>query len=66
MTPEDAQMLLSRKHSVDDVARWLGVPRQMLENSDPSFGNAEQFDQNFITYSMGGWLSLFEFGVNGS
>lgn len=65
MTPEDAQMLLSRKFSIDDMARWLGVPRQMLENSDPSFGNAEQFDQNFITYSMGGWLSLFEFGVNG-
>ena len=33
----------------------------MLENSDPSFGNAEQFWQNFLTISMGGWLSLFEF-----
>jgi HK97 family phage portal protein len=64
MTPEDAQMLLSRKFSVDDVARWLGIPRQMLENSDPSFGNAEQFDESFITYSLGGWLSLFEFAVN--
>lgn len=63
MTPEDAQMLLSRKFSIDDMARWLGVPRQMLENSDPSFGNAEQFDQNFLTYSMGGWLALFEFAV---
>jgi HK97 family phage portal protein len=64
LTPEDAQMLLSRKFTVDDIARWLGVPRQMLENNDPSFGNAEQFDDSFITYSMGGWLSLFEFGVN--
>jgi HK97 family phage portal protein len=64
MTPEDAQMLLSRKYSVDDIARWLGVPRQMLENSDPSFGNAEQFWQAFLTVSMGGWLSLFEFAVN--
>jgi len=61
MSPEDAQMLLSRKFTVDDIARWLGVPRQMLENSDPSFGNANQFDDNFIAYSMGGWLSLFEF-----
>jgi HK97 family phage portal protein len=64
LTPENAQMLLSRKFTVDDIARWLGVPRQMLENSDPSFGNAEQFDESFITYSLGGWLSLFEFGVN--
>ena len=64
MTPEDAQMLLSRKHTVDDIARWLGVPRQMLENNDPSFGNAEQFDRNFITYALGPWLSLFEFAIN--
>jgi len=64
MTPEDAQMLLSRKFSIDDMARWLGVPRQMLENNDPSFGNAEQFDRNFIAYSMGPWLSLFEFAIN--
>ncbi len=64
MSPEDAQMLLSRKFSVDDMARWLGVPRQMLENNDPSFGNAEQFDRNFMAYSMGPWLSLFEFAIN--
>jgi HK97 family phage portal protein len=64
LTPEDAQMLLSRKFSIDDMARWLGVPRQMLENNDPSFGNAEQFDRNFIAYSMGPWLSLFEFAIN--
>lgn len=64
MTPEDFQMLLSRKFSVDDVARWLGVTRQLLENADPSFGNAEQFWQSFLTISMGGWLALFEFAVN--
>jgi len=64
MSPEDFQMLLSRKFGVDDMARWLGVARTLLENSDPSFGNAEQFWQTFLTVGMGGWLSLFEFGVN--
>lgn len=64
LTPETAQMLLSRKFSVDDVARWLGVPRHMLENADPSFGNAEQFGQNFVTYSLGYWLSLWEAAGN--
>jgi HK97 family phage portal protein len=63
LTPEAAQMILSKKHSVDDIARWLGVPRHMLDNSDPSFGNAEQFNQNFVTFSLGPWLSLFEFGI---
>jgi hypothetical protein len=64
MTPENAQMLLSRQHSVDDIARWLGVPRLMLENNDPSFGNATQFNQNFLTFSCGFWLKLFESNVN--
>jgi len=63
MSPEDFEMINSRKFGIDDMARWLGVPRQMLENSDPSFGNAEQFDESFMTYSMGGWLSLFEFAI---
>lgn len=64
MTPEDAQMLLSRKYTVDDIARWLGVPRLMLENNDPSFGNAEQFTQNFIDFNMGPWLSLWEYAFS--
>lgn len=64
LTPDKAQMLASRQHTIDDIARWLGVPRMMLENSDPSFGNAEQFNQNFVTYSLGPWLSLVEFAIN--
>lgn len=64
MSPEDFEMILSRKFSIDDIARWLGVSRSMLENSDPSFGNADQFWQTFLTIGMGGWLSLWEFGIN--
>lgn len=64
LTPEQAQMLLSRQFSVDDVARWLGVPRQMLMNSDPSFGNAEQFRQDYVDFTLGPWLSLWEFAIN--
>jgi len=63
MSPEDFETILSRKFSIDDMARWLGTPRQMLENSDPSFGNAEQFDESFMTYTMGEWLALFEFAI---
>jgi HK97 family phage portal protein len=64
MSPEDAQMLASRQFTVDDIARWLGVPRMMLENSDPSFGNGEQFTQNFLDINMGGWLMLWESASN--
>ncbi len=64
MTPDKSQMVPSRMFTIDDMARWLGVPRLMLENSDPSYGNAEQFTANFIDINMGGWLALWEFGVN--
>ena len=64
LTPENAQMLLSRKFGIDEVARFLGVPRHMLENSDPSFGNAEQFNRNFIDFTMGWWLVLIEMSIN--
>lgn len=64
MSPEDFQMLESRKYTVDDIARWLGVPRMMLENSDPSYGNADQFSLNFIKFTLGGWLSSWEFACN--
>jgi HK97 family phage portal protein len=64
LTPEDAQMLLSRQFTVDDIARWLGVPRQMLMNSDPSYGNAEQFRQDFVDFSLGQWAALFEAATN--
>lgn len=64
LTPEHAQMILSRKHSIDDIARWLGVQRYLLDNSDPSFGNAEQFRQDFLDFSMGKWLRIFESAYN--
>ncbi len=64
MSPEDAQMLLSRKFGVDDVARWLGLSPMMLGNSDPSFGNAEQFWEMFLAIGIGPWLSMWEFGIN--
>lgn len=64
MTPEDAQMLLSRQYTVDDIARWLGVPRMMLENSDPNHGNADQFSLDFVKFNLGGWLSMWEFACN--
>ena len=65
MSPEDFQMLMSRKFSVDDIARWLGLPPHMLGSLDrATFSNIEHQGQEFVTYSLGPWLSLWEFGIN--
>lgn len=63
MTAQQAQMLLSREFSISDMARWLGLPIHMLGKE--SGGKVlEQLGQEFVTFSLGGWLSLFEFAAN--
>lgn len=65
MTPENAQMLLSRKFSVNDIARWLGLPPHMLADLERSTNNnIEHQGQEFVTYNLGPWLTLFENAVN--
>jgi HK97 family phage portal protein len=65
LTPEKAQMLLSRKFSVTEIARWLGVPPHMIGDLDrATFSNIEHQGQEFVTYYLGSWLSLFEFAIN--
>lgn len=65
LTPEDAQMLLSRKFSIDDIARWLGVPPHMIGSLDRATNNnIEHQGQEFVTYALGPWLSLWEFAIN--
>lgn len=65
LTPEKAQMLLSRKFSINDIARWLGLPPHMLGDLDrATFSNIEHQAQEFVTYSLGPWLSLWEFAIN--
>ena len=65
LDPEKAQMLLSRKFSVVEAARWLGLPAHMLNEVDTAgVTGLEQKGQEFVTFNMGGWLSLWEFGIN--
>jgi len=65
MTPENAQMLLSRKFGIDDVARWLGLPPHMLASLDRSTNNnIEHQGQEFIDYAEGPWLCMWEAATN--
>jgi HK97 family phage portal protein len=65
LDPEKAQMILSRKFSVIDIARWLGLPAHMLNEVDTAgVTGLEQKGQEFVTFNLGGWLSLWEFAIN--
>lgn len=65
MEPEKAQFILSRKFTVVDIARWLGLPAHMLSEVETAgVTGLEQRGQEFVTFSLGGWLSLWEFATN--
>lgn len=65
LDPEKAQMILSRKFSVIDIARWLGLPAHMLNEVDTAgVTGLEQKGLEFVTFNMGGWFALWEFGIN--
>lgn len=65
MEPEKAQFILSRKFTVNDIARWLGLPPHMIGDLDrATFTNIEHQGQEFVTYALGPWLSLWEYAIN--
>lgn len=65
LDPEKAQFILSRKFTINDIARWLGLPPHMLADLERSTNNnIEHQGQEFVTYSLGEWLSLWEFSIN--
>lgn len=66
MTPEDTQMLLSRRFSVADVARWFDVPLVMINETDrsTSWGSGiEQLMKGFVTWACLPWFSVIEAAI---
>lgn len=50
ITPEQAQMIESRKLSIEDVARWLRVPLHKIGHLERAhFNNVEQLGIQFVT-----------------
>lgn len=65
MTGEETQFIASRQFSINDIARWLGLPPHMLGSLERSTNNnIEHQGQEFVTYSLGPWLTLFEQSIN--
>ncbi len=61
ISPEEAQYLESRKHSVTDIARILGVPPHKVYDLDKAtFSNIEQQGIEFVQDSMLPWIRRFE------
>lgn len=60
-TPEESQMLETRKHQVREIARFYGVPPHMIGDLEQAtFSNIEQQSLNFVIYSLRPYLVRIE------
>jgi HK97 family phage portal protein len=59
-TPEDAQILLSRRFTVEEVARIWNLPPFMLGVEGATAGNVEQQMLSFSRVSLPPWLTMIE------
>jgi HK97 family phage portal protein len=64
MTPEDSQMLESRRFQISEVARWFHVPPHKLqEMSQATFSNIEQQNWEFVADAVRPWAIRWELSI---
>ncbi len=63
-SPQESQMLETRKFQVEEVARFYNVPLHMIGDLDhATFSNIEQMSLNFVIYSLRPYLVRIERAV---
>lgn len=61
---KDAQMLETRAHQIEEIARIFGVPRPFLMVDDTSWGTGiEQLGIFFVQYGLAPWFKAWEEAV---
>lgn len=67
MSAEDAQLLMTRKFQVEDIARIFGVPPHMIGYTEKatSWGNGiEQMSIGFVRYTLARYLDSMQQEIN--
>ena len=63
--PEDAQFLETRKFSINEIARWYGIPPHLLGDLErATFSNIEHQGIEFVVYSLMPWIRRWEDELN--
>lgn len=61
----DSQLLESRKQSVEEICRILGVPPQMIgAESKVAFSSVEEMNRHFYNITLGSLVTKFENAIN--
>lgn len=63
LTAEQAQLIAAREFTIQDVARWFGVPNHLVGETtkETSWGSGiEQMSLGFVVYTLMPWLTRWE------
>jgi len=61
MSPQDSQLLETRKYQLDEIARIFRIPPHMIGDLEKSsFNNIEQEALEFVKYTLGPWVCRWE------
>lgn len=64
MSPQDSQLLETRKYQLDEIARIFRIPPHMIGDLDKAtFSNIENQSREFVTYTLGPWMARWEQGL---
>jgi HK97 family phage portal protein len=67
LSPQDSQLLETRKFSVEEICRIFRVPPHMVQNLErATFNNTEQMSLDFVMYSLTPWIIRWEQGLSRS
>ena len=63
--PDDAQFIETRKFSINEIARWYGIPPHLLGDLErATFSNIEHQGIEFVIYSLMPWIRRWEDELN--
>lgn len=57
---KDAELLPARKYQEAVIAKVFGVPLSMLGDSESNYGDFEQRQISFLSYTLGPWIKRLE------
>ena len=61
MSPQDSQLIETRKYQLDEIARIFRIPPHMVGDLDKSsFSNIEQQGLEFVKYTLDPWVVRWE------
>ena len=65
MSPQDSQLIETRKYQLDEIARIFRIPPHMIGDLEKAtFSNIENQSREFVTYTLGPWMARWEQGLN--